>query len=126
MFEQDVSDQQLDELLFWRGHLMLIVTSYAGQSEQLMPAPPHLRPTLLRGPLPFIREGTQDELVQYLKDHPLLLRLDNALGTHAQRQRDRRRSRAVADYPNVRHNPPYRTRQGVRFVTGSCRSWPSP
>jgi hypothetical protein len=71
MHEYDTADQQLDELLFWRGHLMLVVTSYPGQGEQgPMPAPVHLRPALLKGPLPFMREATQDELVQYMKDHP--------------------------------------------------------
>jgi hypothetical protein len=67
----DPADQHLDELLFWRSHLMLIVTSYPGQAGQgPMPASIQLRPALLKGPLPFIREATQDELVQYLKDHP--------------------------------------------------------
>ncbi len=71
MHDCDLADQQLDELPFWREHLMLIVTTYPGQAQQgPMPAPDHLRPALLKGPIPFIREATQDELVQYLKDHP--------------------------------------------------------
>jgi hypothetical protein len=61
----------IDELGFWHGQLMLIVTSYPGMAEQgPMPAPAHLRPALVKGPVPFVRMATDDELMQYLEDNP--------------------------------------------------------
>jgi hypothetical protein len=67
----DPLDKFLDRVTQLRRELVLIGTSFPGQQLMILPAPQHLREQLLGGLAlpPFVREATQDELIDWVHDN---------------------------------------------------------
>ena len=69
--EDEIGEPEpFDWLLEKHVQYMLIVTSYPGQPEKTSPAPGHLREHILKYGmnLPYIREATMQELIEYLSE----------------------------------------------------------
>jgi hypothetical protein len=67
----DPADRAFDELLELRAKMRLIATSFPGQAEHVLPAPPHILQHVADGKAfpPFVREASPDELLAWVNEN---------------------------------------------------------